>query len=177
MLERVYEVAVERRLEQLRHMPDPQRDGVNDPGGERVRQHAPDAPEPHSLAPPPDQTRAALGHRPEERDHRAAQHDERRGDEHQEFMLRHVCREEHFAQRVQRADERDEEHEPSARVTQRLPLPDAAASPGPAPEPPHAAQVEPARERETRDDQRVESPLVDEVAELVRLAVVRERRG
>src|SRR5205823_2761182 len=53
-------------------------------------------------------------HRPQHRRERTSQNKQRRGDDHQDFVLRHVRGKENAAESVERRDERDHERDPSA---------------------------------------------------------------
>jgi hypothetical protein len=102
----MHKVALERRLKKSGRVPDPQRRRMNGPGDERIRQRAPDSLHRTTLSDSADCLSPSRRQRPEKGDERAAQHEQRRGHQHQDFVLRHVRRKKHFAPGMQRRNER-----------------------------------------------------------------------
>src|SRR5205823_11670164 len=93
---------------------------MQSPDYQGMRQHLP-APlqvfTPFAKLTPPRQ-----GKCPEKQRQGSAEYEERPGNEHQHFMLDHVCGEEHGSERVQRRDECYPKRAPSAPKSQALPM-------------------------------------------------------
>ena len=96
-------------------------------------------------------------HRPEDSDQRRADGDERRGDDHQELVLHHVCGQPLFAPFVERRRQRDHERQPSRRERERLERSDAAAVAGVPPQPDDAGGVDADEQDEATDKHRAPS--------------------
>ena len=96
--------------------------------------------------------------RPRPRAERAADHEERRGDDHQHFVLHHVRREQVAAQRVERADERARGGKPCRRERESAARLHAAAGPGAPPQPSDSYRVRHRAEQQARHDPWLERP-------------------
>ena len=102
MLRGVQPFVLDGGVVQRRHMPDPERECVQQPDGDGRCEYPPRR---HQCGPSNELERAAPrlhGQDPNEREQRRARRDERRGDEHQELVLYHVGREPPLAPLVQR---------------------------------------------------------------------------
>ena len=141
-----------------RHVPGPQRHGVQHRRDERIGEEAPGCREPPCPADAADRPAPARRQRPHHRPAGPRQHEERRRDDHEQLVLDHVGGEEVLAEPVQRRHERERERGPAEPEARRLGVADAAPVPGPAPEAEGADEVKERRAVERHDDAKIVGP-------------------
>src|SRR5438552_18935382 len=111
-------------------MPDPESQAVQQPDEQRSRQRFPGG-APVTVSRPGSQPQPpARRERPQKRNDRPPEHEERRGHENQNLVLRHMDREEPLADRGDRRQKGDNERDPSGGEGAELPGTYPASPPG-----------------------------------------------
>jgi hypothetical protein len=107
--------------------------------------------------------------RQQKRRNGSAQHEQRSGEEHEDFVLRHVGRKERRAQAVERRNQRNNQRQPAPGESERFTAAQTSAR-----HPPRAAQVKPCRKRKAGQRERFQTPGRPQVMRLRRTAFVWE---
>jgi len=141
MLGKVQRLVPQRAFVKARHVPHPQRRGMQHEDHRRRRERAPREARPAPVDAGAELAAHPVRQRPQEHHHRCTHRDERRRDDHEQLVLHHVCREPGVAPGGHRRRQRHRQRAPSNGKRRHLVWSHAAAVSRLAPQAPHAGGI------------------------------------